>query len=1348
MVIRVNIKKSKLKCIFSVTILTLFILHSLIMTPNNLSYQKNDTYIEYPFNDKKDNPSMSQTDLDNPIYGDGLNQTVRAYMNNISTSTMTNGSFNITAPNLYSKLTAGEFNFTFDQNYNTTYEIENDVAYNLPFPIATFPFDNATLNLISGNNISGSILEMIDDPIANPNTFWKANSTSNIINFTITVNFTKNSDPVGFYFNYLNISKIYVDFTVNLTENVNLSVKIWDRFENTWKNISSNVFINSSDTNKKTINLDIFNENTRFINETGNCIFQFYFKNNTNNYNLSFYNFDASASSVFELPITDQSYVALEFDLRGDATVYGFQAWIRALNLSADLNSKLNISLYRANSTVQRSQITGDTSPAENILIKPEIFIDSIEILNYTDDSIVNFSFTTPITNLNVSNYFFIIKSNISTDAFHLMILPQTAPPLQGCDPDGLNNHLLLKTEDNGSSWVKVYEGSYHFFDASPFIINVTRGWMPNDILDITFENKTLSNMEISTYPYNESSTYTWGLGKWTGVFEEPINTSNGARFEITLNWNKSVTSHLFFNVSYSATAYSLENATAHYNCTYNSLPKWELNYTFNSDSSYFITNWSFLEFWYIYPLYWNSYDLLCADNISKYDESSAGILSENGIFGKYIVQNDTIIDTSNPDHNGVYSLKLTSFNCIYNMTTYLHFKNSHSWPTNGFMLGDNVSISLNVQDHDGKPVSDGMANASLFLSNGTKFVIWNLTDSEGIIDDTFNVTSYDFNNSNIFNSTFLSEKGSYTIGFFWKNGTAVGCKKKIFYLSDYDFNILDCTYDKEEGGNIFEGNLIRANTDLTNYSILITTVKESTGINTLDKFTINNIISEQFSNVDNLTVEITNFLQNETIISPDEKISFKIKVKNKDLNFPFNVRLSIQLISPINPNWIIAEVNTPNQLLNFTGTPNDSYEFYYNATLNNKNPDGTWNGINSPIRLGGCLTKIKVYIEDEFSGSWINNDYSIMIKDNETVFEGEILSFKYLEGITSRGLVLNFSRDDFNIPGITSFFINIIDEYYMSTLNQINKAFSFKLDSSFQNLSVNPSEVIWGKKFNLTAYLRNEKGGPISGEEIHYYFLNSSNNWQELLGTDGDNHNLTDLNGKAIMEIDSNQFTKNSSGKIKLNWTGNSYILSSEINYTIDFIIYSNEIILESVTNNTIFLRNKENQMDIIIKNVGTSILTDINITLITNFSYTLSKYNNYELNYLKPEETTGISYLISIPNIDDNNITILVNISFKTIQTNEENEFQNFLTYDLDDESLFTQIVQLSILFLFIGIGCFYLLALLYRVRINKKIEKIFEKPPERKRKGKYVKVSELRAKEIEKKDLDELLKEEKIK
>ncbi len=222
MVIRVNIKKSKLTYIFSVTILTLFILHSLIMTPNNLSYQKNDTYIESPFNDKKDNPSMSQTDLDNPIYGDGLNQTVRAYMKNISTLKDKNGSFFITAPNLNSTLTAGKFNFTFDQNYNTTYEIEDDSAYD--YPIKKFIFiDNATLNLLNGTDDGKSgISNMTDD---NPSTFWNVTSESNIINFTITLNFSAYFEPG---YNYLNICRIDIDLTANLTKNTNLTVKIWD----------------------------------------------------------------------------------------------------------------------------------------------------------------------------------------------------------------------------------------------------------------------------------------------------------------------------------------------------------------------------------------------------------------------------------------------------------------------------------------------------------------------------------------------------------------------------------------------------------------------------------------------------------------------------------------------------------------------------------------------------------------------------------------------------------------------------------------------------------------------------------------------------------------------------------------------------------------------------------------------------------------------------------------------------------------------------------------------------------------------------------------------------------------
>ena len=1350
-----NKSKSKFRNRVLSSILIFLTLSSFLFNPNHSILQDFDDILEDENENNIENQLHYAANLDEPIYGDGQNQTVRVYMINSSNSLNNNGSFLTAAPNNNSKLPYGEFNFTFEQNYNTTYELEDDLAYD--YSEASYNFvDNGTLKLNNGtSNGNSGFSNITDNDIL---TFWNVSFENNIINFTLTLNFSKYIDVK---YNYTHICRFDIDLRANFTGNVNLTVQAWDHLENRWKNVSSDIFINASNPSDEFVNIDFKNENLRYLNKSGISIIQFFYKNLTTVYEMNLYEFDASVSRAFELPITNESYVALEFDLKGNATVNGFLVWIRALNLTEAVSSKLMFYLYRANETAVRnkdgSRYGFMHDSREHVFpMEPNTddLIDSFNISGYVNDSVVHFSFNRSKTKLNVSNYFIVIKSNITTDTFRLMTLPSVDDPDISLTSLTIE-HLLLKTNDNGISWTKYHPGGGNEqCDASPIIINVTRGWMPDDI-NITLDEITLSTVEINTYPYNGSSPYKWGLGKWVGNFSIPLNASSEANFNVSLNWNSSVTSSLYFNVSYRIKAYSIENATAHFNCTYDLAPQWILNYTFNTERTYF-TNWKFLELWYLYPYYWSASDIIVPNGQSKFDSAASSTLFDNKFYRKYIVPNGTVINTTSTDVNGTYSLKLTSYNCIYNMTSYLNFKRENYWLTNGFMLGDNVSVKLNVEDHNNRFVSGGIANCSIFLPNGTKLSQWDLYDTQGFASTGLEYRTYNFSMTNIINTTPSDVKGAYTLGFFWQNGTAIGCKKKTIYIDEYDFSIENCEYDKELGQNIFEGNIIKGATDLDNFTALVATVNETTGTNTLGEYFINNTISESFtytSGNNELTAEINQFLQNESIFNPSEKISIKIKVQNKNKFLDFNVSLSIQLISLANSEWIIAELNSSSRNINLTGSPNDSHEFSFLIDFPDFNPDGTWYGINSPIRLSGCKTKVKVYIEDEYVGSWTNDNYSVIVNDNDTLFEGKIISYKYLEDLTTRGgLPLAFERDEFIIPGTTSFFVNLLDRYWVSAANQINKSYYFKLDNDFESLEVSRQQIIYGQTFNLTTYLISEKNEPLSNKRIYYYFLDSNNIWNPITGANGETYNDTDANGKTIMEIASTQFQKSSSILVKLNWSGTAQELSAEINYTLSLFVYSNQIEISSATNQSEFYRNKFNSISIIVENTGNSILTDINISIGTEYSYSISKINYYDLDYLEPGENTEISYKIFIPNVVDTNLTITVNISATSYQSNEEIKMDYILNYDLIDESPFVLILQSGLIFMFVGIACLWLLAFFYRYRINKKVEKVFEKVTERKAKGKYVKVSELKGKtpKAPKKreaSLDELIEEEKL-
>ncbi|KKN27279.1 hypothetical protein LCGC14_0866150, partial [marine sediment metagenome] len=213
------------------------------------------------------------------------------------------------------------------------------------------------------------------------------------------------------------------------------------------------------------------------------------------------------------MPITDTSYVALEFDLKGlNTTVNGFKTWIRTLNVSEAANTRLNITLYRANSTVVR---THNNLEVVN-LIPDNITLIDTKLWNYTADELSYFTFDiSNAHNLNVSNYFIVIKSNNSNEVYSLVTLPWNTYG----DINVSIDHQLKTTQDDGGTWKNAIKQinttgvTYPSgqLDASSFRLNVTRGYMPSDFsvnetYTLKIQNISINPLVISSSPYNESS--------------------------------------------------------------------------------------------------------------------------------------------------------------------------------------------------------------------------------------------------------------------------------------------------------------------------------------------------------------------------------------------------------------------------------------------------------------------------------------------------------------------------------------------------------------------------------------------------------------------------------------------------------------------------------------------------------------------------------------------------------------------------------------------------------------------------------------------------------------------------
>ncbi|MHA2475118.1 MAG: hypothetical protein ACXAES_17990, partial [Promethearchaeota archaeon] len=658
-------------------------------------------------------------------------------------------------------------------------------------------------------------------------------------------------------------------------------------------------------------------------------------------------------------------------------------------------------------------------------------------------------------------------------------------------------------------------------------------------------------------------------------------------------------------------------------------------------------------------------------------------------------------------------------------MHSYIDY-NGTLWETDGFMYGDNVTVKVNIQDHQSNAPFGGNANSTLFYPNGTRFLGGELIDSSGVIDGS--VLSFDFDNATILELTKdLSVFGKYSLGFFWFNGSAIGCKKLTVYIDTYDVQLDNLTYLSNLQKNVLIGEL--NNKVFQNYSLLIGSINETTGLPTPNFYPINNsdVNQEFIYNLggQDLSILIESFLQSENILNPGEIVNFKAVIKNTHAFIPFDVKMKIQLVSYANDDWVIAEQTSNTINLNFSGHPDDTHEFDANLTIPSYDPiTKTWKGINAPIRMGGAKVLITLFIDNNEVGTFESPDYSLLSIEENNLFEGHLLGLKISDEVTSRSIFNEFERDEcIYLPNATTFLVNIIDRNYVSSYQQVKANFTLKLNSKFTNISTSRSIIRAGESFNLNSLLTTEFGEELAGKNVTCQY-HGSGTWSDIGSA------LTDVNGFTSFFIDTLGIDFEGNLMLRLSWDGD-IVNSVSKNVSIDIIHDINDFSISISKDAVLIYKNGLTTLSITIQNTGNSTLKfhNISVSIASNLQYDIVEINYIELSWMNPGDRTKIIIEISIPEI--NKLDFSFSITAQNIITDENITISEQVIYSVNDPPILDYIVEL---FMFIMIGflvVLWVVSVLYSRRIKRRIEAPVEEEEVRRRprKGRYVPVAELK-------------------
>lgn len=1336
--IRRNVTRRK---IIPLVLSTIFILSMCIQISN----QSNSFNTNVNSTNTDNTPMVSQNDYETPIIGQGNDREVYIYMQNQSTSQGVDD-FNITNDADDYFLNNGVFNFTMDKNYLTNFTVEDDNSleyYRRRVPVTVASDD---FSVVRGTNV----------PEADYISYNSITDGVEIVESNVSIDVSTYTPAINTILGFQVVMEIQCG--VDLT----LETSLYNYVSTAFDLPQSEVYVQHISSSFRTVSFYLRNENLHNVNSTKNMNLNFQFSNDSTSFNILINSLEVRVIQGHETAIQNNSPVALEFELRGDSTVYGFQSWIRALDVEDSVTSNLTIQLVAADQSevVPRSQLL-DPDNTELLATPGDVVLAEISYLDYSFDKPqwIDFTDDNSGVDLDVGNYFIIISANTSNvvgeKRFSLINIPWSAT-VDPSDPDNKIDHLLLKNVSNVWTQVTADELSTNNFpkaDAANFAINLTRAYLPSEI-NLEIDGKPVNDAYIWDYPHDELddsdpnvayyASYWWGYGSIDVIFDEPIPTVL-ENFTVELNWDESIYSgSISFSVSYDVQKFYIESVATTYTLEVEVLPYWNVSLDFDATNSRF-THWNFSKLSYLIPDNWVIEDI---------EDSTSSILNsaqETGVKDdfKYTIFNSSIID-----HSDNYTLLAHSPNYMRAVNTFLNIAGENQWLTNGFMQNDDIALSVGLLTDENKYLENyGEVSALLYDVDGELVPASTLSDST--LDDNSTYSWFDFEQTPLLETDGTTELGTYTAILNWTNGDQAGIKMHKIYVNQYastihKLNVLESTHV-----NQLIGTVNAFSTDLGDYDISIYAVKPLT--ETPDSF----ILNETRNSALGSNLYLTNYALNETLLNANEEVHLVLDLENRHLTLDYNVSITVNLVYALNHDSSIVST-AESVLISKYGTADESDKQQVDLIFTV--PDVLTGGENCPIRNMPMQIKLTTKIDDTQINERVESQYLYYSELAESEFEGRILTVKNYADRTGPSFTANIERSLLDLPGDVVYFAQVYNDYYMAMVNEVNfTSENNKIFGIFEDLAVSQSPIDHFATQTFSGSIINENSDILKNTELEFFFDSRENvsagneQWESLIGTEGVNTIVSDDEGKFSFEFNMSLTPRIPEVSILVKFAGNATYFSFNSTYTLIKNTYESSIEITLDTNPTL-IRNEHNLISGSIRNTGNSTLKNISITIFSDYGAEINLLDGLTFVDIEAGETVQFQVDFFDSNYKGDTVSVSVNVSAivkeSGLPINQDAQF-DFNTYRTNVEGL----RNLGFVLLFIaGAVVLWIFGAKYmKTKINEinspLIEEEVSKSKKSKRKGgKYVSVSDLSIKQEKSKDvpdegtsLDDLLDEE---